>query len=939
MISIILMVQNAPKQKSIAFPAVSVVVISQAHTCVMTHDGEIITKQIGERFDISPFTQNAPILTCHAKWSAEKLKLQDYPAFDILELFAFVKPGQFVTPTLNGLASHLEFTVPQTPDDAPFLLIELCQHLLGELSSIPEKEKKQCLSIAQSMGRGGDGWAWTPFVMDAMDVNYDPRIPTKPRENMDVFKDMPEWAEEAPPPPNKFDEISGEDARGHLKTLLQRRETMGRTAEIRAQQSNYATRIADHFMPKTTDDSPHVLVAQAGTGIGKTYGYLAPAQLWAQKNQGRVTISTYTKNLQRQIEQDLDILYPDAQDRARKVIIQKGRENYLCLLNLEEMIAGSALAQDSRQIISAGLMARWAMTTQDGDLSGNSFPGWLTNLIGLKSTIGLADRRGECIYAACSHFHKCFIEGMNRKAKRAELVINNHALTMIRAATESSDALTPFIVFDEAHHLFQAADSAYGANLTGMDATDLRRWLLGPEDDRRKGQGGSRGRGLRKRLEGLIDETSPAFHDIGKIIVAAKESLPATGWRKRVFTHDPFGVMEHFFSSLSAHVNQRSQNANGPYSIECDISPVTDDIVEKATELRAALKKLQKPLADLSSNLKAMIEDKADTLDKDTMARLDSLSASIERRSTLMISAWVMMLEDIAEQGGDTHFINWFEITRIDGRNYDVGMMRRYKNPMEPFGNSVRHTTHGLIMTSATIRTKNGDELSDWVEADQSLGTQFVTELTPTKIDLPSPFQYGAQSKIIIVTDVDKNNTMAVANAMKSIFQTSNGGGLGLFTSIARLRQTYKSIGDALERQSIPVYAQHENNIDIGTLTDMFRDDSNACLLGTDAVRDGIDVAGESLRCMVFDRVPWPRPTILHRERRNLFGGRSYDENITRLKLKQAYGRLIRSETDRGVFVMLDGSTPSRLLDAFPQDIEIQRLPLKDALHEIKSFL
>jgi ATP-dependent DNA helicase DinG len=933
------MVQNAPHKKPIAFPAVSVVVIAQASVCIMTHEGEIITKPIGERLDIEPLVKGAPVLTCHAKWTSEKLNLGTYPAFDILELFAFIYPAQFVTPTLHGMASYFGFEQAQTADDATFLLIEIAQHLLTQLVNLPDKEKAQCISITQSMARGGDGWAWAPYVLDALGIDYDPRLPTNPRKDMDIFKDMIEWAEEAPPPPNKYDLVSGDEARDHLKTLLQRRETMGRNAQIRAQQSNYATRIADHFMPKTTDDSPHVLIAQAGTGIGKTYGYLAPAQAWAQKNEGRVTISTYTKNLQRQIEQDLDILYPDPADRARKVTIQKGRENYLCLLNLEEMISGAAMAQNSRQIIAAGLMARWAMKTQDGDLSGNSFPGWLTNLLGLQNTIGLADRRGECIYAACTHCHKCFIEGMNRKAKRAELVINNHALTMIRAATEASDAVTPFIVFDEAHHLFQAADSAYGANLTGMEATDLRRWLLGPEDDKRKGQGGSRGRGLRKRLEGLINENSPAYHDIGKIIVAAKESLPGAGWRKRVFSHDPFGVMEGFLSALTTHVNQRAKNAEGPYTIECDIAPITDDLIEKAGALRASLKKLQKPLADLSSNLKAMMEDQADTLEKDTMARLDNLSASIERRSTLMISAWVMMVDDLIGEKQDPNFINWFEITRLNGRHYDVGMMRRYKNPMEPFGNSIRHTAHGLIMTSATIRTKKGDDEAAWVESDQTLGTQYLTDMTPTKIDLPSPFQYGDQSKIIIVTDVDKNNTMAIANAMKSIFQASKGGGLGLFTSIARLRQTYRSIADALERQSIPVYAQHENDIDIGTLTDMFRDDDNACLLGTDAVRDGIDVAGASLRCMVFDRVPWPRPTILHRERRNLFGGRAYDENITRLKLKQAYGRLIRSETDKGIFVMLDGSTPTRLLDAFPEDVEIQRLTLKDALSKIKSFL
>jgi ATP-dependent DNA helicase DinG len=257
-------------------------------------------------------------------------------------------------------------------------LIEMAQYLLHELQTLDNKD--MALSIAQSMGRGGEGWAWAPYVIEALDDVYDPRLPTNPRKDMDVFKKLHEWAEDAPPPPNKFDVISGDETRNHLKTLLQRRESAGRKAEIRAQQSNYATRIADHFAPKTVDDSPHLLIAQAGTGIGKTYGYLSPAQIWADKNEGRVTVSTYTKNLQRQIEQDLDILYPDPAERNRKAIIQKGRENYLCLLNLEDMIAASALAQNHRTVIAAGLMARWASASHDGDLSGNSFPGWLTSL-------------------------------------------------------------------------------------------------------------------------------------------------------------------------------------------------------------------------------------------------------------------------------------------------------------------------------------------------------------------------------------------------------------------------------------------------------------------------------------------------------------------------------------------------------------------------------
>ena len=107
--------------------------------------------------------------------------------------------------------------------------------------------------------------------------------------------------------------------------------------------------------------------------------------------------------------------------------------------------------------------------------------------------------------------------------------------------------------------------------------------------------------------------------------------------------------------------------------------------------------------------------------------------------------------------------------------------------------------------------------------------------------------------------------------------------------------------------------------MDVGTLVDIFRAERNTCLLGTDAVRDGVDVPGAALRLIVFERVPWARPDILHRARRRAFGGRRYDEMIARLRLKQAYGRLIRRQSDHGAFVLLDRMTPTRLLNAFPE--------------------
>ena len=127
--------------------------------------------------------------------------------------------------------------------------------------------------------------------------------------------------------------------------------------------------------------------------------------------------------------------------------------------------------------------------------------------------------------------------------------------------------------------------------------------------------------------------------------------------------------------------------------------------------------------------------------------------------------------------------------------------------------------------------------------------------------------------------------------------------------------------------------------MDTATLVDIFREEENSGLLGTDAVRDGVDVPGRSLRLLVFDRVPWPRPDLKHKARKKAFGGSRYDDMLTRLKLKQAYGRLLRRETDFGVFVMLDSMMPTRLTTAFPPDVPIERLGLKDAIAMTRNFI
>jgi ATP-dependent DNA helicase DinG len=274
----------------------------------------------------------------------------------------------------------------------------------------------------------------------------------------------------------------------------------------------------------------------------------------------------------------------------------------------------------------------------------------------------------------------------------------------------------------------------------------------------------------------------------------------------------------------------------------------------------------------------------------------------------------------------------------VEGRDVDTGFHRHWVDPTLPFVRSVAESADGVVVTSATLRDGSGDAEADWHMAERRAGA--VQLSTPAvRVAVASPFDYAAATRVFVVTDVRKDDMGQVAAAYRDLFLAAGGGGLGLFTAISRLRDVWSRIAAPLDAAGIPLLAQHVDGMDTGTLVDIFRAERDACLLGTDAVRDGVDVPGQSLRLIVFDRVPWPRPDTLHRARRAAFGGRAFDEMITRLRLKQAFGRLVRQAGDTGIFVLLDPMMPSRLAGAFPSGVVPLRLGLAEAVARTRAFL
>ncbi|MBX9731815.1 MAG: ATP-dependent DNA helicase [Sphingomonas sp.] len=870
----------------------------------IAHEGE--TRQVG-RGEAVRLAADTPMIMLNAALVGQRLGYPELSGLDLLELFAFLRPAQFMVPTPRGLARATGLDEPVRDDAvAPFVRAAAAALIVQTQDNWPEREG--AWTSLQALARLR--WPWVPALAD--------RIAKPETAERWLFSKLPEWNEGAPRPAPRTVTLDPGETQARLATLT------GSDAEQRPGQRAFAEAASNAFASRMMRDSPNLVLAEAGTGIGKTLGYLAPASLWAEQAGGAVWVSTFTKTLQRQLGHESARLFPDAAVRRAKVVTRKGRENYACLLNLEDALQGGF---QGRAAVLAQLVARWAAYSADGDMVGGDLPGWLPTLFRRNGPTALTDRRGECVYAGCPHYRKCFIEKAARASADADIVIANHALVMVNAARGRETATRPSrYVFDEGHHLFDAADSMFATALTGQETIELRRWVTGPESG-----GRGRRRGLAARLSDVASYDAEGARAIAEAAEAVR-ALPSDGWLARIGEGQPFGAIESLLAAVRGLVYARDDSKeDAGYGLETELAEPDAALIDAAGQAGQALDALYRPLVALGRRLEAVLTDGPDWLDGPARARIEGAIASLAWRADT-VAAWLALLSRV---GGptDPDFVDWLAVERVEGREYDIGIHRRWLDPTRPFAEIVLKPAQGVLITSATL--KGG---GDWSVADARTGAHHLAHAA-AHFDAPSPFDYANAAEVLIVTDVKRGDTGALANAYARLIVAAGGGTLGLFTAIRRLRAVHARIADRLAREGLSLHAQHVDPIDTGTLVDIFRDDMRASLLGTDALRDGVDVPGRSLRLVVMEGVPWAKPTVLHSARRLAGGGAAYDDRFVRARLAQAFGRLIRRADDRGAFVLLSAAMPSRLLSAFPPGVPIVRVTLDEAVIRVTRRL
>jgi len=280
-----------------------------------------------------------PVLVAHAAMTARRLGVTVPPrsprVFDALELYAFVRPARFTAPSAAGLAQAIGLPEPKGAAAQAVALRQVCALLLAELAAEPTPSREEALAVAETLARGG--WPWGSAVIAAL--RSAPVGNQFRTSGLDAWARLPEWEAEAPPGEAGSKPVDPGAAQARLAELLAR----SGLDEARPAQAQFAGEAAFAFSPRDKEGEPRMMLAEAGTGIGKTLAYLAPASLWAEANGPAVWVSTYTRALQRQIERESHAIWPDEKVRAKKAVVRKGRENYLCLLNFQEAVNAEQL--------------------------------------------------------------------------------------------------------------------------------------------------------------------------------------------------------------------------------------------------------------------------------------------------------------------------------------------------------------------------------------------------------------------------------------------------------------------------------------------------------------------------------------------------------------------------------------------------------------------
>ncbi|MBM3151804.1 MAG: hypothetical protein FJZ96_06315 [Chloroflexi bacterium] len=614
------------------------------------------------------------------------------------------------------------------------------------------------------------------------------------------------------------------------------------------------------------------LMVEAGTGVGKSYAYLTPAALFALANNTRVVISTNTINLQDQlIKKDI----PDLRDALGidlRAAVLKGRSNYLCPRRLDYIRRHGPRTPEEMRVLGKVLV--WLDSGGSGDRTEINLTGPVERDVWTHisaeddgcTTETCVDRMG----GACPFFQA------RQSAQNSHLLVVNHALLLTDVAT--GNRVLPeyqYLIVDEAHHLEAATTGALSLRFTQHDLERLMREI-----------GGSSSGALGYMAGNIADALRPS--DLAAINQKIDRATDLT------FRLQNQG--QAFFLALQEFIDlQREGKAPSTYAYQERVLPHTrtqpgweeielawDASGETARLLLTLLGELQKDAAQLFAEGLEELEDTVGSL-ANIFRRLAEAEASITS----------LVFEPRENQ------VYWVEVNP-NGSTISVNAAPLRVGPMvEQF---IWHEKTCAILTSATLTTRNEfDYIRNTLNADEA-----------GELALGSPFDYENAALLFIANDIAEPNNpeynRQVEQSLVHLCKVTGGRTLALFTSYAQLKRTAKAIASPLAANDIIVYEQGEG-ASPNTLLETFKSSERAVLLGTRSFWEGVDIPGEALSVVVIVKLPFDVPSDpLIAARSETFEDpfNEYQLPEAILKFRQGFGRLIRSQSDRGVVVILD---------------------------------
>ena len=649
--------------------------------------------------------------------------------------------------------------------------------------------------------------------------------------------------------------------------------------EDRPGQRDMAAYIADAY------NDGGIALLEAGTGVGKSFAYLVPAIEWARVNGERTVVSTNTINLQEQlVGKDLPILSRafSTGDRTVTFALLKGWRNYLCLSRLEQARAGQESLFDDGRAAELESIAGWAARTSDGSLAD------LVEEPSSEVWDAVAAESDLCTRLKCPHFDRCFVFSARRRAAEADVVVVNHHLLAsdlaVRIASDNwqeAAVLPPYrrLVLDEAHHLEDVAAQHLGTQVS----------MLGVQ--RLLGRLERNGRGL---LPTLAAELSTHSDLLG---AASRDLLGRT-------VLDALVAARRWSEELFGRLNRRLDGE--------PVLRLTDSFAED-TVWREGLDVALDNLLIAFSKLRDGVETIADRLSIDDPAemrtRLIGELRGVVRRLDTAADGLKATLHPVGYRPSTSPAVRWMERRGRRTPNLTLAAVPLDMAPI--LKEALFDRVETVVLTSATLAAGG-----EFTFLEERLGLSLPPSRVTVREILPSPFDFAAQCVFGIPTDIpeprddESGHGAAVARVLLELAHASDGGIFGLFTSHVALRRTADAIrGEVGARW--PLLVQGEGQRD--QLLRRFREAGSAILLGTDSFWEGVDVPGRALRVLILAKLPFKVPTepltaarLERLTQAGVDGFTHYLVPLAALKLKQGFGRLIRTKSDVGAVVLLD---------------------------------